>query len=79
MSVLTQVIWCSQILTEVDLENTGVKPVTSVAMHQRRQQLKCSVSINWLLLDASNVKTVMRMPLFINTTGHLSDENRNVK
>ena len=39
-----EVSWWSQISTEVKLENTGVKPVMSVAMHQRRQQLKCSVS-----------------------------------
>jgi hypothetical protein len=48
--------WCSQTLTEVKLENTGVKPVMSVAMHQRQQQLKYSVSYNvvkqWIFLGS---------------------------
>ena len=46
VSVLIVVTLFSQILAEVKLENTGVKPVMHVVMHQRQQQLKCSVSIN---------------------------------
>ena len=42
--VQIQLSLCSQTLAEVKLDNTGVKPVMSVAMRQRQQGFLYSVS-----------------------------------